>query len=153
MFSVSGKALTEEQAMTVSTRYIVQVLINGEWKTYLRTMRSKGYTLTVEEAMAYLGTLDQTKQYRIVKSVCENGLINQTIAHQHVPFKSNMIDEGDGSGHPAPVEEDAVAMTSAVEKVFQAIADGGNSQTVLDTIKGAHNLSKEEKAFYGSIEA
>lgn len=81
------------------TRYFVQVNINAQgWTTYVPKSRRSGYTLTAEEAFAYMATLPATVKvwstdadgqrvqvdgnayYRVVKSVCQDGMITQTLA-------------------------------------------------------------------------
>jgi hypothetical protein len=88
--------------MTISTRYIVQICIpGGEWKDLRKSRNSKAYTLTQEEAVAYMNTQSdsvrvwnqsttvKTKDYvsaayRVIKSTMTNGLINQEVVAGNV---------------------------------------------------------------------
>jgi len=65
---------------TQSVRFIVQVNIEGKgWVTYTtRRNAPHRYTLTAQEAFAYLWTL-KDGVFRVVKSVEEDGLINQSV--------------------------------------------------------------------------
>lgn len=83
------------------TRYFVQVNIDAQgWTTYVPKSRRSGYTLTADESFAYMATLpatvkvrgtetddhgnrvykDANAYYRVVKSVCQDGMITQTLA-------------------------------------------------------------------------
>ena len=81
--SISKQAATKEPAMEAvsSVRYIVQVNVEGKgWTAYVAygSRKSGRYTLTPQEAFAYLWTL-KDGVFRVVKSVVEDGLINQSV--------------------------------------------------------------------------
>jgi hypothetical protein len=66
---------------TTSTRYIVQINIEGKgWVAYMaKGARKTGrYSLTPQEAFTYLWTLTEGV-FRVIKSVEEDGLINQSV--------------------------------------------------------------------------
>lgn len=79
--------------METSTRFIVQVFIEGKgWTAYVAKGARRGgkYTLTSEEAGAYIKTLPTSYtlkdseeeiaiKYRIIESVVSDGLINQKV--------------------------------------------------------------------------
>jgi len=67
--------------MEITTRYIVQINIEGKgWVAYVaKSARKSGrYTLTPQEAFAYLATL-KDGVFRVIKSTVEDGLINQSV--------------------------------------------------------------------------
>lgn len=79
----------------METRFVVQVRINGKWSDYRKNRASKTYTLTQQEAVAFMNLQPETAKvwsddkhtmvadvpvtYRVIKSVKTNGLINQEI--------------------------------------------------------------------------
>lgn len=68
--------------MTDGMRFIVQINVEGKgWTAYVKpkTRRTGKYTLTIQEAAAYLTTLPTENNYRIVQSTCSSGLINQKV--------------------------------------------------------------------------
>lgn len=80
---LNGETSEPSTPSSASTRYIVQVYTEaGTWAVYQAKGSRRGgkYTLTVQEAFAYLWTLKEGV-FRVVKSVSDDGLVNQSVEY------------------------------------------------------------------------